>query len=367
MIDELMRRLSRKKRPKRFSAWQVELTTRCPLECRMCIRSATDNWQHQDMRLEDFKKILPYLNDVATVVLEGWGESLIHRNLLECVRLAKAEGPEVGFVTSGIGLTQQRVSELIEAGVDFVGFSLAGVTPEVHNRIRVNSDLAEMLQAIRWFQEIKARKKIERPKLHIVFLMLHDNLSEVPGLPRLAAEMGIKEIVLLNIIQVTSSWQDEQKVFSCAPGESPYDEMLERVTADAQKLGIRLRRPFQSTGEVPVCDENPLRNLYIAASGEVSPCVYLFPPVGSPFKRIFCGQDHLQERVSFGNIFKEPFPLIWESVRYVRFRKSFLKREQFFHDRYLAFLDTSRLAELRTSLPPEPPESCSTCHKMLGV
>jgi MoaA/NifB/PqqE/SkfB family radical SAM enzyme len=367
MIDELMRRLRRKKRTKRFSAWQVELTTRCPLECRMCIRAGTDNWQHQDMLLEDFKKILPYLNEVETVVLEGWGESILHGNLLECVRLAKAEGPEVGFVTSGMGLTQQRVSGLIEAGLDFVGFSLAGVTPEVHNRIRVNSDLSEVLQAIRWFQQIKALKKIERPKLHIVFLMLQDNLAEVSGLPQLVHELGIKEIVLLNIIQVTSDWQDEQKVFSCAPGESPYDEMLKRVTADAQGLGITLRRPSQSAREVPVCDENPLRNLYIAASGEVSPCVYLFPPVASPFKRIFCGREHRQDKVSFGNMFKEPFPIIWDSARYTRFRESFLMRQKFFRDRYLAFLDTSRLAELRDSIPPEPPEPCKTCHKMLGV
>ena len=94
----------RKKKP--FSAWQIELTTRCPLLCKMCIRSERDDWQFQDMPVENFKKILPYLKEVETVVLEGWGESLLHPHLIECVKRVKQEGAEVGFVTSGKGSDQ---------------------------------------------------------------------------------------------------------------------------------------------------------------------------------------------------------------------------------------------------------------------
>jgi hypothetical protein len=57
------------------------------------------------MSINDFEKIVPYLQNVGSVVLEGWGESLLHRNLTDFIRLAKTAGPEVGFVTSGMGLT----------------------------------------------------------------------------------------------------------------------------------------------------------------------------------------------------------------------------------------------------------------------
>ncbi len=123
----------------------------------MCIRSESSEWQYQDMPLEDFKKILPYLKDVETVVLEGWGESLLHKDLDRMRQAGQEGGPQVGFVTSGMGLTKDRVSELIEAGVDFVGFSIAGTTPETHDAIRVNSHLPEVLDAIRLFQEEKKR------------------------------------------------------------------------------------------------------------------------------------------------------------------------------------------------------------------
>ncbi len=113
------------------------------------------------MPLEDFKKLLPYVKEVETVVLEGWGESLLHKDLLECIRLVKKEGPQVGFVTSAKGLTGNRVAELIEAGLDFIGFSIAGTTPKTHDAIRVNSHLPEVLNAIRFFNEEKTRQKAD--------------------------------------------------------------------------------------------------------------------------------------------------------------------------------------------------------------
>src|SRR5512133_2303701 len=143
MIEKIFSQLLRREKKRPFATWQVELMTRCPFQCKMCIRSENDDWQFQDMPLEDFKKILPYLTEVETVVLEGWGESLLHRDLSQCIRLVKEKGSQVGFVTSGFGLTRDRVSEIIRAGVDFVGFSVSGTSPETHDAIRVNSHLPD--------------------------------------------------------------------------------------------------------------------------------------------------------------------------------------------------------------------------------
>ena len=95
-------------------------------------------------------------------------------------------------------------------------------------------------------------------------------------------------------------------------------------------LNIKLRRPSLSAIDVPICAENPLRNLYISAEGEVSPCVYLYPPLPSPFKRIFCGKEHSIEKVSFGNIFRDPFSAIWNRDNYGQFRNQFMEREKEF-------------------------------------
>jgi len=367
MIEKIFGKFLRRRKRKPFSAWQIELTTRCPLRCKMCIRTESADWQFQDMSLEDFKKILPYLKDIETVVLEGWGESLLHKDLSQCIRLVKKEGSKVGFVTSGMGLTENRVADLIEAGLDFVGFSISGTTPETHDAIRVNSRLPEILNVIRFFNEEKLRQKLDRPKIHIVFLMVKDNIHEVPSVPSFARQTGIEEVVLTNICHCINVWQEKNRVFVWESGENEYEKIVKQAEANARKLKIQLKRPSLSAVDVPVCEENPLQNLYLSVDGEVSPCVYLYPPLPSPFKRIFCEKEHWIEKVSFGNIFRDPFPAIWNRGNYEQFRNRFMERENRFRDLYFSLWDSPKMKNSQDNVLPEPPEPCKTCHKILGI
>lgn len=374
-------------RRKTYSAWQIELTTRCPLRCRMCIREGIRDWQNADMKIENFRKLKSYFKNVEAVVLEGWGESLLHKNLVDAVRLVKEESSKPGFVTSGKGLDRNYISELIDAGVDFIGFSFAGASKKTHESIRVNSDFESLIENIRTFNELKAVKKLEKPNLHIVYLMLRENIFEVPELLKLARDIGIGDVVLTNLIHITNEWQDGRRVFTCNRGQgvkdssgltyhptprilessNPHVEILKAAEIKAKELGIRLRRPSLSPIEVAVCEENPLGNLYISADGEVSPCVYLNPPVPSPFKRIFCGEEHRLEKVSFGNIFEEPFETIWNNRRYAEFRDRFAGRKRKAEEAHSFLFGAEKLKKSGTAPSPEPPGQCKICHKMLGV
>lgn len=363
----ILQRLFSRAKAKPFSAWQIELTTRCPLRCRMCIREEFKVWYGDDMNINDFKRLIPYFKDVETVVLEGWGESLLHKNLIEAIRLVKGEGSEVGFVTSGKGLSREYINELINAGIDFIGFSLAGSSASTHESIRVNSDFGILMEDIKTFNEVKAGKKLKKPKLHIVYLMLKENISEVPSLINLAKSTGIEVVVLTNLIHVTNEWQERQRVFRCGGegwGEG-YEEILKEAEIRAKELKIKLRRPSLSPADVPVCEENPLRNLYISVDGEVSPCVYLYPPVPSPFKRIFCGDEYQIEKLSYGNIFRDPFQSIWNNKGYAEFREWFMFRKRKFEEMYSSLLNLDSPKRFEIMPLPEPPEHCRTCHKIL--
>ncbi len=350
-----------------FSAWQIELTTRCPLSCRMCLRSERDDWQLQEMSFENFRNIVPYLGDVETVVLEGWGESLLYPNLLECIQLAKGEGSRVGFVTSGKGLTRKGASALVAAGLDFIGFSIAGTTEETHNAIRVNSRLPEIVDAVRFIREEKGRLGRTQPRVHLVFLMVKDNVSEVPGIPSFAREIGVEQVVLVNICHVGTAWQECQRVFTQGRQGNPSQKALKQAEKNARRLRVNLSSPSLSAADTPLCAENPLKNLYIASDGSVSPCVYLYPPLPSPLKRIFCSDPHTIEKVRFGNIFEERFPDIWNSEGYIRFRNRFIERGKRFRDLYFSLLGDAHPFDPAANLLPDPPECCRSCHKIIGV
>ncbi len=328
----------------------------------MCIKTVCKQKHSMDMSVQNFERIVPYLHDARSVVLEGWGESLLHKNLIDFIRLAKTAGPEVGFVTSGMGLSTEYARQIVDAGVDFMGFSLSGARSKTHNTIRVNSDFDTIIEAIKSVKSLSLKKSSGRPKLHIVFLMLKDNVHEIPDLLEVAQGIGINEIVLLNIIQVTDIKQDKHKVFSCEEGFL-YKDTMKKAAEKAKKLNMSLSMPAVSPQDVSVCSENPLENMYISVEGEVSPCVFLNPPVTSPFTRIFCGSEHSVQAVSFGNIFNEPFEQLWEKRDYLDFRNAFIARKKRWEEAYVSLLEMRRA----DGTPfPQPPPPCRTCHKMLG-
>ncbi|MHC1726313.1 MAG: SPASM domain-containing protein [Syntrophobacteraceae bacterium] len=362
MTGSFFRRLFHRTRRKRFAAWQIELTTRCPLRCRMCIRESCPDWHSADMDFSDFQKIAPYLAQVETAVLEGWGEPLLYRHLVNVVRLVKDSGCRAGFVTSGWGMNREYASDLMAAGLDFIGFSIAGATSGTHNAIRVNSDLATLSLAIREVVQLKLERHLDRPKLHLVYLMIRDNLREIPLLPQFAADLGIEEVSIINLIQVTDEWQESQRVYTRATAET--ESLLKDAEALARVLGIRLRSPSLSPLEIAVCDESPLQNLFISVDGEVAPCVYLHPPVPPSYRKIFQGRNDVTGKVSFGNIFHQDIESIWNDRRYIEFRNQFVLRKRALDDLFSS--TTARAAYLRGKELPAPPAPCRSCHKILG-
>ena len=364
-MKDLLARLFHLGRPRRFSAWQIELTTRCPLSCRMCIRQGRE-WHDADMAADDFAKLAPYLRDVETVILQGWGEPLLHRRLFDIIRLAKSAGrdaPAVGFVTSGKGMDRRYAAELVDAGIDFLGFSFAGTTAETHCAVRVNSDFRELVSAVEHVEAIKRERGVERPRTHVAYLMVKENVHELPALPDLAHRMGVAEIVLTNLVDVSDAWQDAQRVFRCDGGVEHAD-VLERTERRARELGLACRIAALAPRITPVCEEDPLRNLFVTVDGAVAPCVYLCPPVSPEFSRRFCGREFRARRTSFGNLFREPLDAIWEKPEYVAFRERFGERVR--QHRLLTVMRSAGGAAPAKALP-EPPEPCRICHKMLGV
>ena len=334
------------------------------MKCTMCIKDEYRDWYRKDMDFGDFKRIVPLLKNVQSVVLEGWGESLLYKHLIECILLVRQEGTGVGFVTSGMGLTEEYAKDLIAAGIDFIGFSLSGTTGRTHNAIRVNSDLDALINSMTLMKRLADEKGMTKPAMHIVYLMLRENIHEVPSVIDLAGTIGIREVILINIVHITNTRQDKERVFTCEEKNyEPYQEILTEARKRAQRHGINLSLPSLRPRDVAICAENPLRNLYISADGEISPCVYLGPPIGSPFKRIFCGEEHVTERVSFGNIFREPVEEIWNKKEYTTFREHFKKRERFSAALYESLTDMKRI---ETISYPDPPQPCVTCHKIKG-
>jgi hypothetical protein len=116
-----------------------------------------------------------------------------------------------GYIHLGLGVNEgiRRFKEKW-GGVPFLKYD---------ESIRVNSDFEALLESIRIFNEeskgvLQYAPTHRKPKLHIVYLMLRDNISEVPSLMNLAKDIGIEEVALTNLIHVANEWQEGQRVFT---------------------------------------------------------------------------------------------------------------------------------------------------------
>jgi pyrroloquinoline quinone biosynthesis protein E len=112
----------------------AELTYRCPLHCVFCY-NPVDFAKHEDeLSTADWIRVLREARAIGAVQCGFSGGEPLQRNDLE---ILVAEAHKLGYytnlITSGIGLNEQRIEWLKEAGLDHIQLSFQDSTREVND------------------------------------------------------------------------------------------------------------------------------------------------------------------------------------------------------------------------------------------
>ena len=343
-MGEMIRLLGRRSK---HNYIQIGVSSRCNHSCAMCPRTVfRDRWTSTDMTLETYGRIAENFPDVRNVYLSGWGEPLLNPHFPEMVRLAKEAGCTAGFTTNGARLEDETMGQLIDDRVDLVSLSLAGAAAPTHDSRRTGSRFNEVVEKLERLQELKKRRRSESPRVLLLFMMFSDNLGELPEAVRLAERVGAGGVVATNLDYVGHAAMDELRAFTCGEAPEGFGAEIDDAMDLAERLGVEFTAFPLGLGRARLCSEDPLNNLYVSEDGEVSPCVYLNPPMPE-VPRIFCGEETVVPRTSFGNINERSLPEIWKGDKYSSFR--------------------SRLKELAEDKSSLLPEECRTCYKAYGL
>lgn len=122
----------------------IELTNQCNLNCSFCPRHLVQ-MEKGDMSETLFRKIIDEAAEhlPVTVVLFFRGESLLNSRIANYIHYAKAKGiGPIQLASNALLLTEEMGVKLIEAGLDFISFSLDTNDEEVYKASRENGDLA---------------------------------------------------------------------------------------------------------------------------------------------------------------------------------------------------------------------------------
>lgn len=319
---------------------QVEVSTKCQLNCLMCPKAIFKDWIAKNMDMDLFK-LLPF-KKFRYVHLQGWGEPLMNENIPEMIDIAR-KYCKVGLTTNGL-----RINEFLRdlRKLDLVAVSIAAADNEKHKKIRKCS-LDDVIENVRLLSEI--RKEEGKPKIVIATMLLKDTYNDLPKIVEIAKRCGADEVIANNMDYIPSKELEDQAIFLQDVDDKPI-----KTSKDlAKKLGIRFIAKQTKLEELLVCPENPIENCLITYDGKVAPCVYLHLPTKSDkIRRVFKGDVIEIKKLYFGNVVSG-FENVWNSFEYVRFRQVFEKRVN------IAFTFPPKIPDL--------PECCKSCYKAYSI
>jgi len=145
----------------------VEPTTGCNLSCRTCVRHSWDE-PTGFMEMESYRALIRGLSQVPSlnrVSFWGFGEPLLHPDIVEMVSLAKGLGASTDLITNGLLLTRELAERLVEAGLDRLTVSIDGVSTRGNADVRSGADLNAVLRNIEQLQQMRITGSRENPEI----------------------------------------------------------------------------------------------------------------------------------------------------------------------------------------------------------
>lgn len=351
-----------------FNAFQVEVSTRCSLHCRMCPRGFfAEEWLAHDMSMDLFEKIARCFHLTEWVHLQGWGEPLENRHLMDMLTMVKERGCLAGFTTNGVRLSEEVSGELLDRGIDNLVISIGGATRADHEKLRTGSSFDVILENVGRFVVRKRQRGMERPTVRLSFLMTRENIHGLPDTVPLAAELGVDEIMVINLDYLAGERCDTLRIFDSSPPPPDIQKSVDLLHRIGKEKGVTVRTYPLVEKEALMCEANPLRNVFFSADGSVSPCVYLRIPKRGDIPRIFRGRSLSVPQGIFGNVGEEDFLDIWNRESYREFRNVYKDRLKMRFNLRQAFEvfawgGTGGKRKLRSL-----PDPCRTCYKAYGL
>lgn len=114
----------------------AELTYRCPLQCPYC-SNPLDFAQHgQELTTDEWIRVFREARAMGAAQLGfSGGEPLVRQDLAQLIKAARDMGYYTNLITSGIGLTEQKVRDFKVAGLDHIQISFQAADEAVNNML----------------------------------------------------------------------------------------------------------------------------------------------------------------------------------------------------------------------------------------
>lgn len=258
----------------------AEITYRCPLHCPYCsnpvaasLREAPrrpqgGGYNNSELTTEEWSRVIREAAALGVLQIGfSGGEPLARRDLVEMIHEARDAKLYTNLITSGIGLDDDRLRALGDAGLDSIQLSFQSD----------ESSLADEIAGARAHEhklDVAAKIRAAGIPLSLNFVIHRRNIDRLPQMLELAEALGAERVELANV--QFYGWAFRNRV-ALLPTREQVNRAREIATAEkarlAGKIDIFYVLPdYYETRPKPCLNGWGQRYLTVNPIGDVLPC-----------------------------------------------------------------------------------------------
>lgn len=213
----------------------AEVTHRCPLHCVYCSNPIEMQSRERELSTESWIRIIRQAAELGCwhLHLTG-GEPLLRKDIEQLIAAARQAGLYTNLITSGLGLTEERLNALVHAGLDHIQLSIQDSTEERANEFAGTRAHHYKLRVAEWIRR--------HPVAFTLNLVVHrENLDRLPELIAFAESLQPDKIEIANVQYYGWALRNRARLL---PTREQVEHSLPFIAAAEQRLRGKIRVDF---------------------------------------------------------------------------------------------------------------------------
>jgi pyrroloquinoline quinone biosynthesis protein E len=213
----------------------AELTHRCPLHCVYCSNPQELTARSEELSTEIWQRVFREAATAGVLQLDlTGGEPLARPDLVALVRSARAAGLYVNMISSGLPLDENRLDELLAAGLDHFQLSFQGAREPSANEFSGTKAHAQKLRVLDWL-------KSRRVAVTLNFVLHRKNLEQLGEMLAIAENSSATRIEFAHVQYYGWAFANRDALL---PTREQLTQSLEFFEAAKQRLRGKIRVEF---------------------------------------------------------------------------------------------------------------------------
>ena len=321
----------------------IELSHRCNLKCTMCwlhgAAGVGDKYGGAELSTGEILKFLDQIAKSRPQIYLGGAEPLIRKDFLQILKKIKELNLYVFFTSNGTLLDSEKISEIVNLGVDHIIFSIDG-DAELHDSIRGRGSFQKVTSNIKKLLGYKKEKQCPKPRISVnirITPYIIGNLAKNLRAIDTATGAGVDFFQMHQLWYLTEKELELHQLsikryLNCsAPGAACHiNPMADNINVGLLSDEINRLRGIPKIKLYPQMPHQEMQNYFSEGTPSKRRCLASFygvviKPNGDV---IFCPDEWINDYV-LGNIRTAAFDDIWNNEKARYFRSTIFRHKSF--------------------------------------